>query len=204
MAGRRWLAMTGADLTIYYIRHGQTDWNAKLRFQGRRDIELNSLGRRQASRNGRKLCKLIGSGDDLLFLSSPLARARETMEILLAELNRDPCRYVIAPELIEACYGELEGVTLAEFKSREPEAHARRKRERWTFCPPGGESHEMVARRVGKWLDGLQQDAVISGHGVVGRVLRQHLLGLPPDEAADYPFPQDVVSIWRNGREKLV
>ena len=193
-----------AQPTIYYVRHGQTDWNAELRFQGRQDIALNEKGRRQAAANGRKLRSLVGNGDGFGFLTGPLSRTRETMEIMLGEMGRDPKGYAIEPLLVEASYGELEGTTLAEFKKADPQGHKRRKAERWTYCPAGGESHEMAEQRIAGWLDALDEDTVIAGHGVIGRVMRRRLLGIPKDEAAAFVFPQDVVFIWHGGREKQV
>ena len=190
--------------TIYYIRHGQTDWNAALRFQGRQDIPLNEMGRIQAMENGRKLARLVGSGNGLDFFTSPLHRTRETMEIVLDQIGRRVDQYVIEPLLIEASYGDLEGTTLAEFKAKNPAEHRRRKQNRWTFRPPGGESHEMVDQRVASWLEKLDRDTVIVGHGVVGRVIRRKLLNVEANEAAAYVFPQDVVSVWSEGCEKQI
>jgi broad specificity phosphatase PhoE len=190
--------------TIYYIRHGETDWNAELRFQGRRDIALNEKGRRQAAENGRKLKALLGDFGRCRFLTSPLWRARETMEIVLGELGTGLHCYAIEDWLVEASYGELEGITLAEYKARDPQGHASRKARRWTHCPPGGESHAMVARRIAGRLETLPDPTVIVGHGVVGRVIRQRLLTLEPDEAANYTFRQDCVFIWRDGQENRV
>ncbi len=194
--------MTGA--TIYFIRHGQTDWNAELRFQGRKDIPLNDHGRAQSVIVGQKLARLIGNSSKLPFLCSPLLRARQTMEIIRAELGLDPVAYEIDPRLIEASYGELEGTTLAEFKRTQPEAHKRRKRERWDFRPRGGESHNMVRLRMLPWLAELDTDVVVVAHGVVGRVLRHILIGIEREEAAAYPFPQDCILVWRDGRETVV
>jgi broad specificity phosphatase PhoE len=190
--------------TIYYIRHGETDWNAALRFQGRRDIALNDKGRRQAAENGRKLKGLLADTGRCRFLTSPLQRARETMEIVLRELGMPEARYTIEDWLIEASYGELEGTTLAEYKARDPEDHAARKKSRWAHCPPGGESHAMVAMRIAGRLENLPEPTVIVGHGVVGRVIRQQLLALERDEAANYAFPQDCISVWRDGQENRI
>ena len=62
-------------VTIYFVRHGQTDWNAERRFQGQLDIPLNDTGRAQAARNGAALARVIGDSAGFDFVSSPLSRA---------------------------------------------------------------------------------------------------------------------------------
>ncbi|MCG6859549.1 MAG: histidine phosphatase family protein [Salaquimonas sp.] len=193
-----------AGITLYYVRHGQTDWNAELRFQGRQDIPLNQLGRAQAHDNGRRLAKLLGKAEGIPFVTSPLGRACETMEIIRAEMGLDPEDYRIDDRLIEASYGTFEGLTLPQMKEQFPDIHRQRKQARWAFQPPKGESHAMVLERILVWLDTLETDTLVCGHGVVGRVLRQHFLDIDPDEAAAYPFPQDKVFIWQPGREEQV
>ena len=190
--------------TIYYIRHGQTDWNAELRFQGRQDIPLNALGRQQAQENGNRLAQLLAGEDNLDFVTSPLKRTRESMEIVRKAMGLSPDGYRVDEALIEASYGDLEGVSLAEFKAADPQTHRRRKSERWTFRPNNGESHAMVLHRIDEWLSQLERDSVIVGHGVVGRVLRYRLLGLEENEAAGFVFPQDRVFVWKDGAENQV
>ena len=64
---------------IYYIRHGETSWNAEGRLQGTQDVPLNDLGRRQAAHAGNVLANLLKrDGRDkssLPFIASPLQRA---------------------------------------------------------------------------------------------------------------------------------
>src|SRR3954453_18492627 len=66
--------------TIYYIRHGETDWNAEGKLQGTRDIPLNDLGRKQAAQAGAILATLFERDErdeaSLRFVASPLGRAR--------------------------------------------------------------------------------------------------------------------------------
>ncbi len=190
--------------TIYYVRHGQTDWNAELRFQGRQDIPLNATGRAQAHDNGKRLARVLGTAEGIPFLSSPLGRARETMEIIRAEMGLDPEDYRVDERLIEASYGTFEGMTLPEMKQKSPDIHRRRKAARWSFAPPEGESHAMVLERILAWLETIETDSFVCAHGVVGRVLRQYFLDLDPDEAASYVFPQDKVFVWRHGHETLI
>ena len=65
---------------IYYIRHGETSWNAEGRLQGAQDIALNDLGRKQAAHAGSILADLFArdarGADQLAFVASPLIRAR--------------------------------------------------------------------------------------------------------------------------------
>src|SRR5712675_131442 len=74
--------------TIYYIRHGETEWNAEGKLQGNQDIPLNDLGRKQAAHAGKILTDLFArDGRDkssLAFVASPLGRARLTMELIRA------------------------------------------------------------------------------------------------------------------------
>jgi len=189
---------------IYYIRHGQTDWNAEFRFQGQRDIPLNALGQAQADENGRKLGELIGRGEGLNFIASPLGRTRETMERVRITMGLPPEDYRIEKRLIEISYGDLEGRTLADLKANENERHRYRKANAWHFQPIGGESHELVLGRVAEWHASLKGDCVVAAHGAVGRVVRYYLLGLDKQEAARFPFPQDKICILRKGEEQFV
>jgi len=138
--------------TIYYIRHGETAWNAEGRLQGARDVPLNDLGRRQAAHAGQILADLfVREGRDksaLSFVSSPLGRARSTMELVRGELKLPLVDYRLDDRLREIGYGEWEGSTLAEMQAADPEFFARRQAEKWTMSPPGGESYVGVQARV--------------------------------------------------------
>ncbi|MCP4185837.1 MAG: histidine phosphatase family protein [Hyphomicrobiales bacterium] len=193
-----------ANPTIYYIRHGQTDWNAELRFQGQRDIPLNSKGREQANENGHKLHNIIGKAEGLDFITSPLERTQETMQLVRSGLGLPPNEYRIDDRLIEISYGDLEGTTLADLKANNNSLHRYRKANAWSFKPENGESHEMVLDRISQWHQSLECDCVVAAHGAVGRVLRYYLLDLEGQEAARFPFPQDQICIIRKGEEYFV
>ncbi|MCP4070343.1 MAG: histidine phosphatase family protein [Hyphomicrobiales bacterium] len=190
--------------TIYYIRHGQTDWNAEFRFQGQRDIPLNTKGQAQADENGRKLRELIGKGEEMDFISSPLGRSQETMRRIRLALGLPPDDYQIDERLVEISYGDLEGTTLADLKANNNQLHRYRKANAWRFQPDNGESHEMVLGRLCHWYNSLERNCVVAAHGAIGRVLRYHLLDLDDQEAARFPFPQDKICIIREGREEFV
>src|ERR1700759_3292190 len=99
--------------TVYFIRHGETDWNREKRLQGQHDIPLNSLGRVQAARSGellRELAKRDGRAfADYDFVSSPLSRARETMELIRESAGLDTATYRTDARLMEMSFGRWEG-----------------------------------------------------------------------------------------------
>jgi len=80
--------------TIYYIRHGETDWNASGRLQGAQDVALNGRGIEQAIHVGAVLEDLFArDGRDapsFAFVASPLGRARRTMELVRRTLRLPP------------------------------------------------------------------------------------------------------------------
>ena len=79
-------------LKLYFVRHGETDWNAERRYQGQTDIPLNARGRDQSRRNGDALRAFLPAITQADFVASPLVRTRETMELLRTSLGLDPAR----------------------------------------------------------------------------------------------------------------
>jgi broad specificity phosphatase PhoE len=158
---------------LYFIRHGETDWNAARRLQGLIDIPLNALGRRQAAHCGELLAKLFAasgaSPQDFMFISSPLSRARETMDILRLGLGLPPKDYATDRRLAELSFGSWEGLTYKEVKDQDRSILAKRDRDKWNFQPPGGESYAQLLVRVREWSDSVSGDAVVTAHGGVAR-----------------------------------
>ena len=114
--------------TIYYIRHGETEWNAEGRLQGAQDIPLNDLGRKQAACAGGILADLFArdgrSDASLAFVASPLGRARLTMELVRDTLKLPPDDYAVDDRLREIGYGHWEGSTLAQAQLSYPDVFA--------------------------------------------------------------------------------
>jgi broad specificity phosphatase PhoE len=186
--------------TIYYIRHGETSWNAEGRLHGAQDVPLNDLGRRQAAQAGHILADLFGRDrrdkSTLSFVSSPLGRARSTMELVRGELKLPPSDYGLDDRLREIGYGEWEGSTLAEMQTEDPELFARRQLEKWTVSPPGGESYVAVQGRMQDWYDQLRQDTVAVAHGGTARALMVALGIETPLSAADLTIEQGAVYVF--------
>ncbi|MGB7036563.1 MAG: histidine phosphatase family protein [Xanthobacteraceae bacterium] len=189
---------------LYYIRHGETDYNVEGRLQGRRDVALNARGRDQARACGGLLRDLFTrdgrEATDLTYVASPLQRARSTMEIIRATLGLDPHAYALDDRLMEISYGVWEGLTLPEIESRMPGMLAERERDKWDFAPPGGESYRVLTRRIGEWYEGLTQDAVVVAHGGGVRALIAMFGLLPREEATHAQIAQGVVYVFADGK----
>ena len=196
--------MTGP--LIYYIRHGETDWNAEMRYQGQKDIPLNQKGRSQAAFNGEKLAGILGQADGFQFVSSPLCRATETMEIVRGKMGLPESNYVTHHDLIEVSYGKFEGLTQAEIKAANRELYYERKNNMWTFRPEGGESHQDILERISNWHSKLDRDGkyVVTAHGAVGRVVRHLLAGIPKEVVCKFVFPQDKIFVFSGGEEEVL
>src|SRR5262249_6019510 len=126
--------------TIYYIRHGETEWNAIGRLQGTQDVPLNERGVKQAVAAGAILSDLLArDGRDVssvAFVSSPLGRARRTMELVRGSLKLPTEDYAIDDRLREIGYGQWEGSTLEEAEARDPGVYARRLADKWAVAAP--------------------------------------------------------------------
>ncbi|MEA2876367.1 MAG: hypothetical protein QOF14_1563 [Hyphomicrobiales bacterium] len=180
---------------LYYIRHGETDWNRESRLQGQRDIPINGNGRAQARACGEILRGLIAREPEtgLDFVSSPLGRARETMELLRATLGLEPQSYRVDDRLTEVSFGDWEGYTLDELRRHSPDAVAARERDKWNFAPPGAESYAAMSQRVRGWYDALQRDTVAVAHGGTLRGLMVQLGIYAAKEAPFLDIGQGVV-----------
>lgn len=187
------------DITLYVIRHGETDWNAELRYQGQADIPLNDTGRRQAQRNGEALAGLGPNPAKLDFVASPLIRARETMEIVRAALALPREDYRLDPLLKELSYGDWQGVLQSDLPSRDPEGVAARAKDPFVWRPKGGESYADLVKRTQAWLETVNRDSVVAAHGGTLRCLHALLLGVPSADVPTVTVPQDKVLLIRAG-----
>ena len=187
--------------TIYYIRHGETSWNAAGRLQGVQDVPLNDLGRKQAAHAGNILADLfVRDGRDkssLVFVASPLGRARSTMELVRGAMKLTPADYALDDRLREIGYGQWEGSTLAQAQAQDPELFARRQAAKWTVSPPGGESS--VQARMSDWYQDSKTDTVAVAHGGTARALMVALGFETPETAADLFIEQGAVYRFGDG-----
>jgi probable phosphoglycerate mutase len=186
--------------TIYYIRHGETDWNVEGRLQGRRDVPLNARGREQAAHCGDVLRDLFDregvAPENPAYVSSPLQRARTTMELTRTALGLSADGYNLDAQLVEIAFGEWEGFTIAQLHERDPARIAQREHDKWHFLPPGGESYEMVSARMRVWYESLKRDTVVTSHGGTARGLIAYLGIAKPAAAPLLDIEQGVVYVF--------
>lgn len=190
------------SLLAYFVRHGQTDWNAELRFQGQAEVDINARGRDQARANGRLLAARIADPAAFDFVASPMRRTRETMEIIRAEMGLPVEAYRTDPRLIEVHFGAWQGMTAPEIEKVLPGSVGARERDKWGFLPPGegAESYVALSERVRPWLEELARPTVCVTHGGVIRALLLMKGALSRAEAESIEVPQDRVLRLENGR----
>jgi len=174
---------------IWFIRHGETDWNRDRRVQGQTDIPLNATGIAQAEAVARELVRIIPDPSDFELVVSPLVRARQTMSAVLSCYRLGENSVRIEPDVREKSFGDFEGKTWPEFHAAgirpelEPEFY-------YDWRPDGGESHNDVARRVVRWISTLNRPTIVVSHGAVSRILRGLIFRIDKGEVVNLPVPQ--------------
>ncbi len=159
---------TLAEIPFWFLRHGQTDWNAKDLSQGNVDIPLNAVGIQQAHDAA---ARLVGRGI-VSIVCSPLSRAHDTAKIVAEKLALPITE--IDERLREVSFGVQEGQEMGDWFADWVDGN---------FTPEGAESFPELRRRsvaaVNRVLR-LPAPVLIVAHGAVFRALRAEM-GLPPN-----------------------
>ncbi|KAI4453866.1 ribosomal protein s6 modification protein [Holotrichia oblita] len=142
-------------MKICFVRHGETDWVKEGRLQGREDIPLNEVGKKQIAENTLYLQKF----DWHAIITSPLIRAKASAQILAEYLGIAQVHEDI--RFIERDYGEASGLTEAERFAKYPDRNY-----------PQMENKDVLQKRV---IDGLtdyskkfeRKNIIIVAHGGV-------------------------------------
>ena len=189
---------------IYFLRHGETDYNAAGRLQGRLDIPLNAKGRAQAKRNGGVLVELLDDPSVLTYVASPLLRTCQTMRIARECVGLPDNGFATDDRLLEISFGTWEGRTWSEIKRDDAAEFNFRAANAYDHIVPGGESYAMVMARVMSWLSSVKAPTVVVSHGGIMRCLRGHVLGLPHAAIMQLEVPQDKVMLINEGTVRLI
>ncbi|MGD0192369.1 MAG: histidine phosphatase family protein [Rhizomicrobium sp.] len=183
------------ELTLYFCRHGETEANVEHRFQGRTiDTPLTDKGRQQASAIASNLKRCEPGPERLRYVSSPLPRARTTMELIRLSLDLDPKDYALDDRLLEIDLGAWDGMTEPELRAKFPQEYETRTNDKWNArVPGGGENYADVARRAESWVAELQADTFAVSHGAFTRILRGLFAGLGWKQMSDLDEKQGVL-----------
>lgn len=176
---------------IFLVRHGETEWNKSLRYQGHRDIPLSDVGRKQAE----KIAARLSTEKIDAAYSSDLSRALETAKAIASFHNLD---INIVTELKETNFGRWEGLTYKEIDEQFHEVM-----DGWRTNPmdtkiPGGESLGEVAQRCRAGMEKVisenpGKNVLVVAHGGIIRIIVSTVLGM---QLNDYwKIKQDNVSL---------
>jgi len=156
-------------LTLYIVRHGETEWNKVDRIQGRLDSNLTDKGREYARRLGEKLKDTEFTG----IISSPSHRALETAKILrgarTTPIGTDE-------RIMEMHLGSWQGLTTKEIKAQYPAEYDSFMTEPDLFSGGDGESFTDMLERANDFLEEVQRseltgNLLVVTHGLFIKVL---------------------------------
>ena len=180
------------SLTIWLIRHGQTEWTLSGAHTGRTDLPLTEAGRQNAIAVGRWL----KGRQFALVLTSPLSRAVDTCRLAgYGDVAQ------VEPNLREWDYGDYEGHTTAEIRKERPDWFL------WRDGPLHGETVEQVGARADAVIarvSAVDGDVALFAHGHSLRILTARWLGLPADGGRLFALGTATVSMLGFERETHV
>ena len=182
---------------LYFVRHGETDWNKQGIIQGTHDVDLNPAGVGQAEAVAAALLLRKPELEDFDFVVSPQLRAQHTMHIIADTLGRDWSRIRTDMRLRELEFGVWEGRPFWELKASpiypaDPEAH-------YEWRPQGGESYADGVARVDDFLTEVTKPTLIVAHGAIGRCLIGFVTGMVPCDICHLQTPQGCYCKLENG-----
>lgn len=164
-------------MRLIFVRHGETDWNASLRYQGHAQIPLNDRGRWQATRAAERL----SSRPIASIYASDLIRAWETATIIGKATQQTPQEL---SDLREIDVGHWQGLTPAELEERFPEHMQAYEHDPANTIRLGGESYAQLQERALRAFHQMTEqhasgDTVVAvSHGGTIRTVVCHVIGL--------------------------
>ena len=177
---------------LVLIRHGESQWNLENRFTGWVDVPLSPKGIEEAKAAGEKLA---GFKFDRAF-SSVLARANETLRLVLEGIGQTGIPIEKDKALNERMYGELQGLNKAETAKKFGDEQVKIWRRSYDVRPPGGESLKDTAERVLPYYDSRIKPYVLKGetiliaaHGNSLRALVMQLEQLTREQVLELNIP---------------
>ncbi|MBK5196788.1 MAG: 2,3-bisphosphoglycerate-dependent phosphoglycerate mutase [Methyloceanibacter sp.] len=176
---------------LVLIRHGESEWNRLNRFTGSKDVDLTEEGIFEAHRAGARL-EREGHRFETAYTST-LKRARNTLRIILGEIEQEDLPTVIDAALNERDYGELMGINKEDARKRWGDHQVHLWQRSYDIAPPGGESLKDTAARVLPFYEKRIAPELRAGKNVLvvahGNSLRALIMQL------DQLTPEDVMAV---------
>jgi 2,3-bisphosphoglycerate-dependent phosphoglycerate mutase len=194
---------------LVLVRHGQSEWNLKNLFTGMKDPDLTQLGLEEARAAGQAL-KAKRLSFDRAYVST-LARAKNTLSEILAELGQEQIPTLITEALNERDYGELSGLNKDEARTKWGDAQVRLWRRSYEERPPGGESlKDTVARTLPFYCEEILprllrgERILIVAHGNSLRALLMVLDRLTPETVPESEVATGAALVYRLREDSTV
>lgn len=184
-------------MLIYFVRHGQTDWNKALRWQGgEADNELNATGQEQA--RAVRAWFVDQAVTPAVVISSPLKRALATAECLASAFEQ---QVIPEPAFKEVGLGEFEGKTTVELQTMYGDRFTQWMEACHLIAPPGGENLEQAIERIQSTLmmhiRAHGERMVIVAHQAILMAMKAALSGdLSKRALATYKQANHEIDIW--------
>lgn len=183
---------------IYFLRHGETEWNKEHRYQGAMNSPLTDLGKNQIELVCEAFERETLPSKPLKVYVSPLGRAIETAKILGKHIEIE---IINDDRLREVSLGSWDGLTKAEIERLFPHALDDSKPYNWYFSSPDGEKLVSAKERVISWLNDVSGQHVCAvAHGLIGRILMGVYLGLDDNEFLKLAIAQDAYYKIHDGK----
>ncbi len=164
---------------FYFVRHGQTVWNAENKICGATDSPLTEYGRAQAAETGRNILESGINVDEILY--SPLSRAADTAKII-SSMTGIPCR--AEARLTEQNFGKWESTPRdgKDFKKA---------KESFACRYEGGESMLQLAQRIYNLLDEIKRESdrktyILVAHNGIARMVQSYFQDMTNEEFASF------------------
>lgn len=168
-------------MNIYFVRHGETEWNKEGRLQGWLNSELTENGKKQAA----ILREQLQVSFDKIY-SSPSKRAVDTAMII----TNDEKSIILDNRLKEIHLGSWQGRLISDIEKEDADRYAVYCHSPEQYIPDNGESIEQLKMRMGDFLqDCLQEQAenvLVVTHGVSIRALLLAVYNWPINKIWDF------------------
>lgn len=177
---------------MYFVRHGQTEWNAIARMQGQWNSDLSALGREQAKISGKVLSRFP---IDAIY-ASPLDRTRQTASFVTEHVDLP---VTFDERIMEWDCGDWSGHLYAEVAEKWKDEWQAYQQDKFHYRGPNCENYPDMFTRARPFLDEVletpHEHIAIISHGMIGKVMIAALLEMDEDQTLAVSQPNDVIMI---------